>query len=255
MVPAYPGSSKKYAPHFGAQRGGAIREGEIMQFRTEVPAVQRFAVASRATLNGDVFGKLINLSGRRRFTSQRVVLYAVLALKGKTGALEISRDALSIFEKAHADLTQGSAELPGIFCPELQKAYGADGGDRAIQDFIELARQTQETIEARMRGSAELLNRLVECATPLLATLNGITQLYEDLARRQAQQAKKQLVGVISEIESIAKEARIVLFNAQIAAARAQSAGREFSVVTKELSHITARIDELAREALRTSAH
>lgn len=231
-----------------------------MQLATPVPAVQRFAPASRAptskaALTGEVFGKLINLSGRRRFTSQRVVLYAVLALKGKPGALEVSRDALTVFEKAHADLMKGSSELPGIFCPELHQAYVTDGGDRTIQEFMALARQTQDAIEAHMRGSAELLNRLVECATPLLATLNGITQLYEDLARRQAQQAKKQLVGVISEIESIAKEARIVLFNAQIAAARAQSAGREFSVVTKELSHITARIDELAREALRTSAH
>jgi hypothetical protein len=226
-----------------------------MQLRTEVHATQRFVAVPRAALTGEVFGKLINLSGRRRFTSQRVVLYAVLALKGKPGALEISKEALNIFEKAHADLTQGSSELPGIFCPELQKVYVADGGDRAIKEFMELARQTQDAIEVRMRGSAELLNRLVECATPLLATLNSITQLYEDLARRQSQQAKRQLVGVISEIESIAKEARIVLFNAQIAAARAQSAGREFSVVTKELSNITARIDELAREALRTSAH
>ncbi|WP_051243148.1 type IV pili methyl-accepting chemotaxis transducer N-terminal domain-containing protein [Azohydromonas australica] len=230
-----------------------------MQIITAAPAIQRagqHAVAApKSSLTGEVFGKLINLSGRRRFTSQRVVLYAVLALKGKAGALEVSREALSIFEKAHADLMRGNSEMPGIFCPELQQAYVTDGGDRAIREFIELARQTQDTIGNKVRGSAELLNRLVESATPLLGTLNGITQLYEDLARRQAQQAKKQLVGVISEIESIAKEARIVLFNAQIAAARAQSSGREFSVVTKELSNITARIDELAREALRSSAH
>lgn len=230
-----------------------------MQIITAAPAIQRagqHAVAApKSNLTGEVFGKLINLSGRRRFTSQRVVLYAVLALKGKTGALEVSREALSIFEKAHADLMRGNSEMPGIFCPELQQAYVTDGGDRAIREFIELARQTQDAIGNQVRGSAELLNRLVESATPLLGTLNGITQLYEDLARRQAQQAKKQLVGVISEIESIAKEARIVLFNAQIAAARAQSSGREFSVVTKELSNITARIDELAREALRSSAH
>ena len=230
-----------------------------MQIITAAPAIQRagqHAVAApKSNLTGEVFGKLINLSGRRRFTSQRVVLYAVLALKGKTGALEVSKEALSIFEKAHADLMRGNSEMPGIFCPELQQAYVTDGGDRTIREFIELARQTQDAIGNKVRGSAELLNRLVECATPLLGTLNGITQLYEDLARRQAQQAKKQLVGVISEIESIAKEARIVLFNAQIAAARAQSSGREFSVVTKELSNITARIDELAREALRSSAH
>ncbi|HZX25792.1 MAG TPA: methyl-accepting chemotaxis protein, partial [Telluria sp.] len=32
-----------------------------------------------STLSGDLFGRLINLAGRRRFTSQRLVLHAVLA--------------------------------------------------------------------------------------------------------------------------------------------------------------------------------
>ena len=37
------------------------------------------AKAGASELCGEVFGTLINLSGRRRFTSQRVVLYALLA--------------------------------------------------------------------------------------------------------------------------------------------------------------------------------
>lgn len=34
------------------------------------------------------------------------------------------------------------------------------------------------------RGAPALLEALVESATPLLATLNRLTQVYEDLARR-----------------------------------------------------------------------
>ncbi len=42
----------------------------------------------------NISSHLINLSGRRRFTSQCLVLYAVLAHQGKAGALEISHEAL-----------------------------------------------------------------------------------------------------------------------------------------------------------------
>lgn len=70
-------------------------------------------------LSGEVFGALINLSGRRRFTSQRLVLYAVLAAQGQEGAADTARDALKLFREAHHALLNGSDALPGIFCPEL----------------------------------------------------------------------------------------------------------------------------------------
>ena len=225
-----------------------------MKFSSQPSSFQRAGTSSPQNLTGDVMGKLINLSGRRRFTSQRVVLYAVLALKGRAGALEVSREALATFEQAHAALVRGGDGLPGLYCEELRKAYIDQGADAAMRQFAELARCTHDALESRLRSAPELVDELVERATPLLATINAITQLYEDLARRQAQLVKKQLVGVMSEIESIAKQARIVLFNAQVVAARASTSGREFSVVTTELSHITAKIDELAREALRASA-
>ena len=57
----------------------------------------------------------------------------------------------------------------------------------------------------------------------------------------------------MGDIQSIAKQARIVSFNAQIIASRAQASGREFAVVAAELSDITGRIDELVREAVRSS--
>lgn len=44
-------------------------------------APKRAPAAPKSTA-GELYGKLINLSGRRRFTSQRVVLYAVLASQG-----------------------------------------------------------------------------------------------------------------------------------------------------------------------------
>ena len=42
-------------------------------------AIRADPSAVRSAISGDTFAKMINLSGRRRFTSQRVVLYTVLA--------------------------------------------------------------------------------------------------------------------------------------------------------------------------------
>ena len=64
---------------------------------------------------------------------------------------------------------------------------------------------------------------------------------------------RKQLAGIMSDIESIAKQARMVAFNAQIVAARAGNAGKEFSVVAGVLSDITSEIDTLVKEAMNDS--
>ena len=204
--------------------------------------------------SGEVYGRLINLSGRRRFTSQRVVLYALLALQEREGALAIATQALTTFRDAHAALIEGDERTPGVFCEALREVYfGTQEGDKSIRAFIALALRTLQAIESRGRAAPALVDQLVESATPLLGVLNGITQVYEDLANRQAVEAREQLADVMSDIESIAKQARIVSFNAQIVAARAGASGREFAVVAGELSHITGRIDELVREAMRTS--
>jgi hypothetical protein len=200
-----------------------------------------------------LFGKTINLSGRRRFTSQRVVLYALLACQGREGALDTARDALRTFREAHAALLDGEL-APQALGGGLEEAYfGPDGANARITAFIELAQRVLDAIAAPTSSAPELLEALVEAATPLLTTLNRLTQLYEDLARQHAAAARKQLKAVMGDIELIAKHARIVSFNAQVVAARAGHSGREFAVVSGELTHITGKLDGLVREAVRSA--
>lgn len=227
-------------------------------------------------LSGEVFGALINLSGRRRFTSQRLVLYAVLAGQGQDGAAATAREALALFRGAHHTLVNGSDTVPGIFCPELEDVYfGRGGGDRQIHAFMDLA---ERTLQAAERGSgsvsgpgpvfgpvpgpvpginagggasaAALLAELVAMTTPVLALLNQITAIYEEQSRKHAVLMKKQLRGVITDIETIARQAKMVSFNARIVAARAGFAGREFAVVAGVLSNITGEIDDMVKAAL-----
>lgn len=225
----------------------------MLQLAAEKP-VKGAAPPTAPKLSGEVYGALINVSGRRRFTSQRVVLYAVLASLGHDNAIDTSREALKLFRDAHTVLVEGDSQLPGVFCDELKDAYfGQTQGDRHIREFIGLAERTLDAIRAGSSQAKSLLDELVRSATPMLAVLNRITQVYEELAKRNALQVKKHLQGIMNDIKSIAKQARMVSFNAQIVAARAGQAGREFSVVAGVLTDITGEIDDLVHEALTNS--
>jgi hypothetical protein len=218
-------------------------------------AANAATTASGKPLSGEVFGALINLSGRRRFTSQRLVLYAVLAAQGHDNALSIGREALTLFRGAHTALVNGSDSLPGIFCDELQQAYyGKLEGDQQISTFIALAERVFNAIEAGQRDSSMLLAELVGSTTSLLQVLNQITTVYEEQSKRHALLMKKQLRGIMTDIETIAKQAKMVSFNARIVAARAGQAGKEFSVVAGVLSNITTEIDDLVKAALSGAA-
>jgi hypothetical protein len=220
--------------------------------RAHTDAPKRAASAPKQTA-GELYGKTINLSGRRRFTSQRLVLFALLASQGREGALATAHDALSTFRAAHRALLEGELS-PAALGGELEQAYfGAERADERITAFSDLAQRALDAIAAQARIAPALLEELVEAATPLLVTLNKLTQVYEDLARQQAASAKKQLTAVMGDIEQIAKHARIVSFNAQVVAARAGASGREFAVVSGELTHITGQLDGLVREAVRSA--
>jgi hypothetical protein len=230
-------------------------EGVAMLDHATIPAPAAAPQAfSQDKLSGDVFGALINLSGRRRFTSQRVVLFAVLASMGHDGAIATARETLRLFTDAHMALVEGKGGLPGIFCGQLHDAYfGTLQGDRNIRDFIALAEATLAAIGDDARGAPALLDELVRSATPLLSVLNGLTLVYEEQSRRHAQAQKRQLHDMMGNIKTIARQARMVAFNAQIVAARAGQAGKEFAVVAGTMTSITAEIDDLVHAALDSS--
>ena len=215
---------------------------------------QPAAARAPVKLSGDVFGALINLSGRRRFISQRVVLFAVLASLDRAGALLTARETLAQFRDAHLTLVEGKGGLPGIFCEQLRDAYyGPLQGDKAIRDFIDLAGAALDAIAAGGLGAPALLDELVRSATSLLSVLNGLTLVYEEQSKRHAQVQQKQLQSMMGDIKTIAKQARLVAFNAQIVAARAGAQGKEFAAVAGVMSNITGEIDDLVHQALSDS--
>ncbi len=213
------------------------------------------AIKAARPLSGEVFGAMINLSGRRRFTSQRIVLYALLAAQGQEGSLAVAQEALALFRSAHQALLSETDELPGVFCAELQQAYfGKYEGDRKIRGFADLAERALRAIEGGTASALTLQTELVQATTPTLVVLNQITGIYEEQSRLHARQMRRQLRSVISEIETINRQARMVAFNARIVAARAGHAGTEFSVVAGVMSNISGEIDQMISTALAAAA-
>lgn len=205
-------------------------------------------------ITSETFGTLINLAGRQRMLSQRIILNAVLSTMGHETALETAREALALFRVSHAALVQGNSELPGVFFENLRLVYfGEVEGDRKILEFINLVEQALSACEFGYRTAPGLLSELGQQATPIVTLLNRITVVYEGESKHHAQIQRKQHHELMSSIQNIAKQARIVSVNAQIVAARAGEVGREFAVVAGELTNITAKIDDLVRVALGNS--
>jgi methyl-accepting chemotaxis protein len=57
----------------------------------------------------------------------------------------------------------------------------------------------------------------------------------------------------MGDIKTIARQARMVAFNAQVVAARAGDVGREFAVVASTMTNVTGEIDALVQTALEGS--
>jgi hypothetical protein len=209
---------------------------------------------SKRLISNEIISTLINLSGRQRMLSQRIVLNAVMAAQGQLNALKIAEEALHLFSHTHTILVHGDREYPGIFFEELRKAYfGPSESEKYIKSFILLAEQVITACKNSAPELNGLITKLGAMATDIVSLLNEVTLAYEHESKRRTALHNKQQLELMSSIQKIAKEARIVSFNAQVIAARAGDSGREFSVVASVLTDITEKMDNLAVAAMATA--
>jgi hypothetical protein len=208
------------------------------------------AAAPAVSVTADVYDTLIKLAGRQRMLSQRIALFALLALRGDGSALPEAQDALILFRTSHAMLTKGRDGLPAPFNDELRRAFfGQQGADAPITAFIRIAEETLVDIARHTPTAARRVQTLVAQATPMLSLLNRVTQTYEQQARALAQDEREQHSALIGRIQHIAGEARLMSLNARVAATRAGQHGREFASVAGVLTGISEQIEKLAGAA------
>ncbi|MEM5313289.1 type IV pili methyl-accepting chemotaxis transducer N-terminal domain-containing protein [Paraburkholderia sp. JHI869] len=206
-------------------------------------------------ISAEIVGELINLAGRQRMLSQRVVLHALLGLRGDAAALVVARECLDTFMASHARLVDGDDHFPGVFSTALRELYfGARKADERIRAFMKLAAHACACLERSPGESTTAdseceaaVTELTAAATPLLELLQALTQAYQDELRSVEAAAAKRQAGIVDELASISLRANIVALNARVAAARAGQYGREFAVITAELAHVIGEMDRLVQ--------
>jgi hypothetical protein len=209
------------------------------------------AAAQAGQASPEVFGPLINLAGRQRMLSQRIVLYAMLSAQGDASSLTTAGEALELFRGSHLKLLRSRENMPPAAASALQEAFfGAQGADAPIREFMRLAEDTLTAVAAGGAAARRLLPSLVARATPTLGLLNTLTQTFETLGRQQAVLEQQHRAALIAQIQRIASEARIVSLNARVIAARSGTDGREFAVVAGVLSGISEQIERLSQAAM-----
>jgi hypothetical protein len=194
---------------------------------------------------------LVNLAARQRMLSQRMILQTVLASQGNAVKLDEARKSLQVFTESQHYLQATPSQLEAAGARRIETAYrGPQGVAPVIEAFIELVRTTLEQIARNDAHQADTLDTLVAQTDQVLSALNTATTAFDEVTKAKADAMMYELSGIVGDIQSVAKEAKVVSFNAQVMAARAGQHGREFAVVANVLSTITSEIDGLTRKAM-----
>lgn len=204
--------------------------------------------------DGERLSALINMAGRQRMLSQRLVLHAVLAAQeqgqGLAKALPVLRETLERMASSHDRLAHGDAEWPGAFSDGLRQAYFAPrNADARVRDFLGLAKQVLDGLESRRANVDAIVQELVAEATPILELLNELTLAHEAEAALRTRQERARHQELMERLHTVAREAKVVAFNAQVAAHRAGSHGPEFGVVAARMGVITEEMEKLLAQA------
>jgi HPt (histidine-containing phosphotransfer) domain-containing protein len=187
--------------------------------------------------------------------SQRVIMQALLAAQGEASQLEAAQTTFRLFCESEAKLLATLTHYEPANARLLRAVYeGPQGIGVIIETFMDRMRRALDAIRQRAAAQA-LLADIVADNDTVLQALNRATSTFDAIAQARSDNLFKELGGIVSDIHTIAREAKIVSFNAQVIAARAGDKGREFAVVANVLSGISNEIDRLTQKAMQLSGH
>jgi methyl-accepting chemotaxis protein len=195
---------------------------------------------------------LVNLAARQRMLSQRMILQTLLAAEGRATMLDAAQQSFQLFCASHQQLMQTIHQLEPQQAALVRQTYqGPQGVGPVIDLFMHHMRAALGHAERQSPALSQAVNELVANTDSVLAALNTATTAFDQIARQKEDQLMKELAGIVTDIQSVAREAKVVTFNAQVIAARAGEQGRGFAVVANVLAGITQEIDRQSKKALQ----
>lgn len=199
----------------------------------------------------EVLGRLINIAGRQRMLSHRVMLFALLTAReleqeGRQRFFETAQQSLDDFRRTHDQLIHGdkAAGLPPLFAPTVTNLFQDANlaGENPIDQFMILVQEILKEIETAGEAQEKIKELSVFVSTDLLAFLNRITDGFkEDLDginfenRNETTDRQKVIGKALESIDEISSKIKFIALNASIEAARAGEAGHAFAVIAKEV--------------------
>jgi two-component system sensor histidine kinase DegS len=133
-------------------------------------------------------GKNINISGKQRMLSQKIVSSALLLTTASRDNYQMYQKSLNsliaIFEQDHCDLEKGRNGLiaPDELNPAIERAYHTKPIDvhNKITQYIKHAKTIGSLSQEELTTNHESLTYLIEHRNSMLQSLDRVVKLYEE---------------------------------------------------------------------------